>query len=356
MAETTTLHTIALDVMGGDDAPGIVLEGAQIFCKQNSDCSFLLFGDNEQIAPLLEKHKELKARSKVFHTTATISGSDKPSTALRKSRHSSMGMAINAVKEGQAHAMVSAGNTGALMGIAKFMLRTLPGIERPAIATAMPSKKDTFVMLDLGANVDCDADNLFQFAVMGDAFARVLLKRKHPKIGLLNIGTEQAKGNEVVRTTADMLRSLGNNLNFKGFVEGDTMSEGVVDVVVTDGFSGNIALKTAEGTAKMCMSYLQNAYRQTPLAWLGFIFSIPAFKKMVKKLDPRLHNGAMFLGINGIVIKSHGGTDGKGFANAIKVARRMAENNINMHITQELERFEKALYEAEEQDEVKTKL
>lgn len=333
----TNQVTISLDAMGGDGAPDSVLRGADLACKLYKGTKFLIFGNERDVAPILNELPDLKKISTLIHTEKVITNDDKPSAALRQGRDSSMGLAIKSVYDQKSDAAVSAGNTGALMAMSKFMLRTLPGIDRPAIATAYPTMKGRCVVLDLGANVDCNAENLFQFAIMGDAFARAVLGFARPSIGLLNIGTEEVKGNEAVRTAAAMLKDSELHLNYYGNVEGDDITKGTVDVVVTDGFSGNISLKTAEGTAQMCAHFLKMAFKSSIMSKLGYILARPALKKIFNTLDPRQHNGAMFLGLNGIVVKSHGGTDEIGFANAIGVAVELVTHKINQQITQELE-------------------
>ena len=265
-----------------------------------------------------------------------IAAHEKPSVAIRQGKNSSMGMAIDAVKTGKAEAVVSAGNTGALMAISKIALRTLAGIDRPAICSLFPTVNGQAVMLDLGANTECTAENLFQFAVMGEAFARVVLARKSPSIGILNIGSEAGKGIDSVRRAADMLTNTHLPLNFYGFIEGNDIAAGVVDVVVTDGFSGNIALKTAEGAGKLCADFLKKGLNSSPRAMLGALLAKPALKSVFKKIDPRSHNGGMFIGLNGIVVKSHGGTDEIGFANAIEVTRNLMNDKINQQIIDEI--------------------
>ena len=332
--------TIALDVMGGDDAPTMVLEGANAALSSSSRAAyaitFLLFGDETIIAPALEKFPKLRNACEIIHTDISISSDEKPSSALRKGRNSSMGLAIKSIKEDKAHAVVSCGNTGALMALSKILLSTLPGIDRPAIATLLPTMQDDCVMLDLGANVSCDANNLYDFAIMGDAFARIMLKKDNPSIALLNIGSEDMKGNDAVKSASEMIREGDLDLNFVGYVEGDGIGKGNVDVIVTDGFTGNVALKTAEGTAKLCYAVTKASIKRSLLGYIGAIFMIPAFKRVARKLDPRTHNGAMFLGLNGIVVKSHGGSDAKAFTNAIKVACTLAENRINDQIVDEM--------------------
>jgi len=312
--------TIALDVMGGDRAPDSVLKGANIARERFPDTDYLLFGIEPRIKVLLDKLPRLRKVATIHHTDEVVSNDAKPSVALRTSRRSSMGLAIAAVAEGRAAAAVSAGNTGALMAMAKLALRTLPGIDRPAIASFFPTVKGESVMLDLGANVECGADNLVQFAVMGDVFARTVLGLTSPTIGLLNIGAEDLKGHEELREAATALRASALASQFRGFIEGNDIAEGTVDVVVTDGFTGNIALKTAEGTARLLTHFLRESFRHSTIAKLGYLFARPAIAKFRSRVDPRRYNGAIFLGLNGIAVKSHGGTDAFGFANAIGVA------------------------------------
>lgn len=328
--------TIALDAMGGDCAPNCVIEGADEARRLYPDINFIIYGDEAKCLPLLKRHPGLERVSKFVHTHDAVPDDEKPSIAIRQRQNSSMSLAIKAVKTNEAAGAVSAGNTGALMAMAKIQLRTLPGIDRPAIGGVLPTKRGNCVMLDLGANVSCDENNLFEFAVMGDAFARALLKIKSPSIGILNIGSEEMKGNEVVRNAAALLRESELNLNFHGHVEGNDICEGIVDVIVTDGFSGNIALKTVEGTAKMLAMFLKEAFKSNILSYIGAMLAKPALAKLFKKVDPSMHNGAMFLGLNGIIVKSHGSTNALGFANAIKVAIELAKNGINQKIIEEM--------------------
>ena len=318
--------TIALDAMGGDAAPRMVISGANIARERFPDVDFLIFGRDEEVAPLLDKVPKLKAVSEVVHTDDVVRSDEKPSVAVRSGRNSSMRLAINAVKDGQAEGVVSAGNTGALMGMAKFVLRTLPGISRPAIASFFPTKKGESVMLDLGANLSCDADNLIDFAVMGNAFARSVLGIQEPVYGLLNVGSEDIKGHESLHEASAILRDTPLPGHFVGFVEGDDIAKGTVDVVVTDGFTGNIALKTAEGTAKLVNEYIRRSFKSSILAGLGYLLARAALHKLRQRIDPRRYNGAMFVGLNGIVVKSHGGTDALGFANAVGVALDMVKH------------------------------
>lgn len=323
--------------MGGDHAPFSVLRGAEEALKRYPDIYFLIYGDENQIRPILRGLSKLKEKSKIIHTEKYILNDEKPSIAIRQGKGSSMYMAIESVKNSEAVGMVSAGNTGALMVLSKLILKTLPGIDRPAIVTIFPTVVGECVLLDLGANIECTGDNLFQFAVMGDAFARAVLGLTNPKIGLLNIGTEEMKGHEELKEAAQLLKETKLPLNFYGYIEGNDISQSVVDVVVTDGFSGNIALKTAEGTAKISAHFLKDAFMSSWLSKLGYLLAKPALKTLFNKLDPRLYNGAMFVGINGIVVKSHGGTDWLGFCNAIGVTHELATHKINDHITKEIQ-------------------
>ena len=328
--------TIALDAMGGDHAPQMVLEGANIARKRFPQVRYLVFGDEQRIVPLLDSVDGLREVCTVRHTPDAVSSTDKPSVALRTGRRSSMRMAIDAVDSGEANGVVSAGNTGALMAMSKIVLRTVPGIDRPAIASYFPTLRGESVMLDLGANVVCDADNLVQFAVMGEVFARTVFGVSKPSIGLLNVGSEEQKGHEEVRAAATQLRSTDLPIRFHGFVEGDDITAGTVDVVVTDGFTGNIALKTAEGTAKLYSAFLRGAFSSSLVARIGYLFARNALNKVRMRTDPRRYNGAVFLGLNGVVVKSHGGTDALGFANAIGVAVDMAVNDFNSRIRDEI--------------------
>lgn len=328
--------------MGGDDAPRIVVEGAIRARWKYPHVSFLIFGDEKKIAPLLKGNEGFSLR----HTPDFVASDEKPSLALRSGRNSSMRLAIDAVAAGEAAAVVSAGNTGALMAMAKFVLKVLPGITRPAIVAHMPTRVpgQGVVMLDLGANVECDARNLLEFAVLGGVFSRAVLKVEMPRIGLLNIGSEAVKGHDVVRQAADLLAQAahlpGRNI---GFVEGDDIAAGTVDVVVTDGFTGNIALKTMEGTAKLVAGLIKRTFTSSWLARLGavlclpgFVMALPALLALKKRIDPRCYNGAALIGLRGLCIKSHGGTDGTGFANAIGVAVEMAEAGFNARVAEEM--------------------
>lgn len=332
-SESTGVVRIALDAMGGDHAPKIVINGAAIAQVRYPSAQFSFYGDEAQITPLLAKHKDLAARSSIVHTPDQVLADDKVAHALRNGRNSSMRLAINAVNEGKAEAVVSAGNTGALMALAKFVLKTLPNIDRPAICAFFPTLKGETVMLDLGANVECSPENLVDFAVMGAVFATTVLGIHNPRIGLLNVGSEEIKGKDDLRVTAQELRALELPGQFIGYVEGDDITKGVVDVVVTDGFTGNVALKSVEGMAKMYSQYLKNTFKSSWLAQIGYIFARAAFQKLRKRTDPRSYNGALFVGLKGVCVKSHGGTDEVGFANAIGVAFDLVKHKFNDQIS-----------------------
>jgi glycerol-3-phosphate acyltransferase PlsX len=325
--------------MGGDAAPSMPVLGCERASERFPFVEFVLHGDEAQLAPLIAKTKYLKSRSRVVHTPDIVPSDMKPSVALRAGRRSSMRLSIDAVKDGTAAGVVSAGNTGAMMAMAKIALRMLPGIDRPAIASFFPTSKGESVMLDLGANVECDANNLVQFALMGEVFARTVLGLTHPSVGLLNVGSEEMKGHDELRAAAAILRETHLPIRFHGFIEGDDVPAGTVDVVVTDGFTGNIALKIAEGTAKLYSGFLKGAFASSFLAKIGYVFAKSALAKVRMRTDPRRYNGAMFVGVNGIVVKSHGGTDALGFANAIGVAVDMATHGFNDKIKAELARL-----------------
>jgi len=330
---------VALDCMGGDNAPGSVIEGAELARLRYPGAKFLMFGDEQRIAPLLNKYPELLKCSEVRHTPDIIGNEIRPAVALRQGRSSSMRLAINAVQAGEAHCIVSAGNTGALMAIAKFVLKTIKGIDRPAIASYFPTQRGETVMLDMGANVECSAENYAEFAIMGALFARTVLGVINPTIGLLNIGSEDVKGHEELRTANTMFKEMALPGTYIGFVEGNDIGTGKVDVVVTDGFSGNVALKTMEGTAKLMAHFIRHTFRQSILASLGYVLAGGAFKRLRDRMDPRHYNGAMFLGLRGICVKSHGGTDGLGFANAIGVAVDLAKQQFNDKIIHEMDKL-----------------
>lgn len=321
--------TIALDAMGGDHGPGVVIPAAALALVRHPDMHFILVGDEAEIAAELKEHADLAAKSDILHTDVAIAMDAKPSQALRRGRwKSSMWLAIQAVRDGQADAVVSAGNTGALMAMSKFCLKTVKGIDRPAIAAIWPTVDAECIVLDVGANVGADTRQLVEFGLMGAAMARALLGMEKPSIGLLNIGVEEVKGVEQIREAAAVLRSAPLPIRYHGFIEGDDIGHGIVDVVVTDGYTGNIALKTAEGTAKQIAEYLRAAMRQSFLSRLGALLAQGAFRALKEKMDPRQLNGGIFLGLNGIVVKSHGGTDATGFASAVDLAYEMASSGV----------------------------
>ena len=326
---------ISLDAMGGANAPRAVIEGASIALSKNPNLYFKIFGNQQLIGNLFEQFPILKENYEFIETGTYISDDEQPIKALKNGVNSSMRKAIDAVKENAAVACVSSGNTGALMVMAKMVLGELPGIKRPAIVGVVPNLNGGTVMLDLGANAECDETNLFQFALMGDCFAKIILNKKTPSIGLLNVGVEQIKGREIEKKTYNLLKKSG--LNFIGYVEGHDLTKGVVDVVVTDGFSGNIVLKTAEGTARLLMQIMKQGFQNNLSSKIGGLLAKKSLKESFKSVDPNVNNGAMFIGVNGIVVKSHGGAEAIGFANAINVAYDLAQRNINQEIIKELD-------------------
>lgn len=329
---------ISLDAMGGDHGPSIVVPGAARALERHPDTEYLLFGDEAGITAELEKFPALKARASVYPCEIAIGMDDKPSQALRKGRYkSSMWRAIEAVKKGEADVCVSAGNTGALMVMARFCLRMMEGIDRPALACMWPTARGESIVLDVGASIGAEAENLVDMAIMGSAMARIVFDIERPSVGLLNVGVEEVKGIEQVKEAGRILREADlPTLDYKGFVEGDDIGKGTTDVVVTEGFSGNIALKTAEGTAKQIGEYLRAAIGRSLLAKIGYLFARGAFRALRHKMDPRRVNGAVFLGLDGIVVKSHGGTDALGFASAIDVAYDMARHELMGKISKAL--------------------
>ncbi len=322
--------TIALDAMGGDSGPEVVIGGAAIAVDRHPDLRFVIYGEEDVVAPVLAANESVRQVSEFHHCGVTVQMNDKPSQALRKGRwKSSMWRTVEAVRDRRAGAAVSAGNTGALMLMAKFCLKTLPRIERSAIAAIWPTTRGESIVLDVGATIGADARMLVDFAVMGAAMARSVFGLDRPTVALLNVGVEEIKGIEEVREASRVLREMDHpGFEYRGYVEGDDIGKGTVDVVVTEGFSGNIALKTAEGTARQIAEYLRSAMARTWAARLGYLFARSAFELLREKMDPRKVNGGVFLGLNGMVIKSHGGTDAEGFASAIELAREMARNDL----------------------------
>lgn len=334
-------QVIAIDGMGGDNAPESVLKGLSRF--KNMDVHFLIFGDVE----ILKKYEEtfLEGVShEVRHADAVITADMDVMSSLRTGKSTSMGLAIQAVKSGEAAAVVSAGNTGLYMALSKIILKTIEGIDRPAIGTLIPGKTANTVCLDLGANAECDTKNLVDFAIMGEALARSVFEKEDVSIALLNIGSEESKGNRLVKQTSEILKRLFDN--YVGFVEGDDINKGIVDVIVTDGFTGNVFLKAIEGTAKFIASEIKGALADSFLSKVGALLALPSLSKLRKKLDPRLYNGAILLGLNGVVVKSHGGTDDVGFANAVRFTTNVLRRNIFDRIRDQLEKS-KLHYEVE---------
>jgi glycerol-3-phosphate acyltransferase PlsX len=334
-----TLPRIAVDAMGGDEGVQTMVSGAALARRRHDKFKFLLVGDEARIKSALDAHPNLRGASEILHCEDVVGGDEKPSKALRRAKTTSMGLAVNAVKAGDAGAAVSAGNTGALMAMSKLALRTMPGIDRPALAALLPSLgENDVIMLDLGANTDCDARNLVQFAVMGAAYSRIVTGREEPRVRLLNIGTEELKGTEDVQAAAQQLRAAAKNLalSFDGFIEADKINRGFCDVVVTDGFSGNIALKAIEGAARFVTDLLRNAFTSSLRSKFGFLVSRPATELLRHHLDPNNHNGAVFLGLNGVVVKSHGSANAAGVANAVDVAARLLEDDLTQRITADL--------------------
>ena len=330
--------TLAIDAMGGDKAPDMVVKGLELAAERHPDARFLLIGDEPTLTAMLLKSKRARAASIIRHAPHVVNNDMKPTAALRL-RQSSMRMAIDAVAGGEASGLVSAGNTGALLTLAKIVLKSLPGIDRPAMAAIGPSARGDVVMLDLGANVQCDVRNLVEFAIMGDAFARTVLGLTAPTIGLLNVGVEEMKGDDTVRQAAEILRASHLGPHFHGFVEGNDITAGTTDVVVTDGFTGNVALKTGEGALKLISDLLRHVFTRSISAKIAYLIARPGLDRLREWLDPRRYNGAVMVGLNGVVVKSHGGTDAMGFAHAVDVAMDMVVHRFNDHIREDLARI-----------------
>ena len=337
-----SLPRIAIDAMGGDEGVRVMIEGAALARRRHDRFNFLLVGDEERIKAALDDHPNLRAASEILHAPDVVSGDERPTQALRRAKTTSMGMAIEAVKSGKAGAAVSAGNTGALMAMAKLALRTMPGIDRPALSALLPTLGESdLVMLDLGANTECDARNLVQFAIMGAAYSRIVTGRDAPRVRLLNIGTEENKGTGNLQVAAAQLKAAAADLSisFDGFAEADKLCRGDVDVIVSDGFSGNIALKAVEGTARFVADLLRRAFSNSLRSKFGFLVSKPATELLKHHLDPNNHNGAVFLGLNGVVVKSHGSASAVGVANAVAVTARLLEENLIERIAADLSRL-----------------
>ena len=324
--------------MGGDNAPAMVVDGLEVAAERHPGARILLVGNEALITPLLARHRRARAVCTVRHAPDVIGNDMKPTAALRM-RNASMRIAIDAVAAGEAAGVVSAGNTGALLALAKIVIKALPGIDRPAMAAIGPSARGDVVMLDLGANVQCDARNLVQFAVMGDVFARTVLGLTAPTIGLLNVGSEDLKGDDTVRQAAEVLRASHIGPQFHGFVEGHDIAAGTTDVVVTDGFTGNVALKTGEGALKLIGELLRQVFNRNWASRLAYLLARPGLDRLREWLDPRRYNGAVMVGLNGVVVKSHGGTDAQGFAHAVDVAMDMVVHRFNERIREDLARI-----------------
>lgn len=333
-----SLPRIAVDAMGGDHGARVMVEGAALARRRHDKFKFLLVGDETAIKAALDDHPGMREASEILHCDDVVAGDEKPSRAIRRAKTTSMGLAIQAVKDGNAGAAVSAGNTGALMAMGKIALRTMPGIDRPALAGLMPTLEEhDVIMLDLGANTEADARNLVQYAIMGAAYARVALGVEQPKVRLLNIGTEDIKGTDALRDAAAALQAAtGLDMSFDGFIESDKINRGETHVVVTDGFSGNIALKAIEGTARFVTDLLKTAFTSSLRSKFGFLVSRPATELLKHHLDPNNHNGGVFLGLNGVLVKSHGSANAQGVANAVAVTARLLEADITRRITADL--------------------
>jgi glycerol-3-phosphate acyltransferase PlsX len=328
--------TVAIDAMGGDYGPRVTIPAALALLKQDSKINIILVGLSDDIEAELQANKaKSDSRMWIHHASELVMMDESPQSALKNKKDSSMRVAINLVKDGVAQACVSAGNTGALMATARFVLKTLPGIDRPAIAGVLPSKTGMTYMLDLGANADCTPEHLLQFAIMGSVLVSCVTNKASPTVGLLNIGSEDIKGNEVVKQTAELLKY--SHLNFYGNVEGDDIYKGTTDLVVCDGFVGNVALKTSEGLANLMGSFLKEEFKKNLITKLMALISMPVLSSFKKRLDPRCYNGASFLGLRGIVVKSHGGADAFAFKHAISKAVEEARSGVLMHITKQLE-------------------
>ncbi len=322
--------------MGGDNSPRVVIEGLAVAAKKNPDVRFLLFGDEAKVLPILNTYPSLKKVCEIRHCSEVVRNDDKPSQVIRN-RNTSMYMAIDAVRKGEAKAIVSAGNTGALMAISKLTLKTIQKIHRPAIVSIMPHQNGKYVMLDLGANTECDALNLAEFALMGNILAKHALGLEHPRVALLNIGAEEMKGKEEIRHAAQIIKNSHMDINFIGYVEPHDIPNGVADVIVADGFTGNIALKSIEGTARLILRLIKNSVKKSFLAKIGLPFMLGVGLSLKKTMDPRLYNGAMFVGLNGLSVKSHGGTDALGYSVAVDNALKLVRQDFVSTIKNELE-------------------
>jgi glycerol-3-phosphate acyltransferase PlsX len=330
---------VSIDGMGGDNAPASVVDGLEHIARRVTGVRFLLHGPERELNSLLAARPAAQAVTTVRHAEKVIAMDVKPSQAMRQGKDSSMWNALASVEAGEAQVAVSAGNTGALMAIAMIRLRKMEGVHRPALIASWPTAKGFAAVLDVGANVEADAEQLVEFAIMGEAYQRAVRGVARPRVGLLNVGAEDQKGHEEIRAAGRLIRDAGVDMDFRGFIEGDDISKGTVDVVVTDGFTGNIALKTAEGTARLVAGFLKEALSDSVLSRAGALLAYPALRKLRDRMDPRTVNGAVFVGLNGLVVKSHGGTDGIGFAAAVDVAIRMAGSHFREEVAANLARL-----------------
>lgn len=340
------VRTIAIDGMGGDHAPQSVVDGLSLFARENADSKFILFGDGASLKVLLDQHPAARDRTEIRHCERSVAMDDKPAQAVRQGRGTSMWESIQAVKSGEAVGAVSAGNTGALMAMSKLILRMVEGAQRPALVGTWPTRSGVSAVLDLGADIAADPAQLIEFAIMGVAFAHAVHHKPDPVVGLLNIGSEDLKGHEAIREAARLMRTMNLGFRFHGFVEGDDISAGTVDVVVSDGFTGNIALKTAEGAARMISELLREELNSSVLSRAGALLAMPALNRLRERLDPRRVNGAVFLGLNGVVVKSHGGADAYGISRAVSVAADMGDSRYKSEIASNLSRFAAAMQTA----------
>ena len=331
-------RVLSIDAMGGDAAPRVVLDGLEIFARQRRDFTFLVHGRADEITAGIDS-RGLSERCKIMHHDEVIAMSEKPSAAVRRAKGTSMWGAVQAVKQGEAGAAVSAGNTGALMALSMLSLRKMDGVYRPAMTAVWPTISGRSVVLDVGANLDADSDQLVSFAIMGEAYARAVTGKTKPTIGLLNIGAEEDKGHDTLRLAAERLREPALGLDFRGYVEGNDISMGVVDVVVTDGFTGNVALKTAEGTARLVATYLREALTSSAASKMGALMATSGLRKLRAKMNPSNVNGGVLLGLNGVVVKSHGGTDAEGYATALSLAADLASSNYMQEVAAGLARI-----------------
>ncbi|WP_026180555.1 phosphate acyltransferase PlsX [Henriciella marina] len=341
--------TLSIDAMGGDAAPEVVLDGIKLFSKTSEKTRFLLHGRQAELEAGIAA-RNLAAICDICDQPDIVSMNAKPSSALRKAKGTSMWSMIEAVKDGRATAGVSAGNTGALMAMSMLALRKMEGVHRPAMTAVWPTLEGRCVVLDVGANLDADAEQLVEFAVMGESYARAVFGKERPTVGLLNIGSEEEKGTDAIKLAGEILRNRDLGIDFRGFVEGNDISMGVVDVVVTDGFTGNVALKTAEGTARLVSTYVRQALTASAVSKLGAVLAGSGLKELKRKMNPSSVNGGVLLGLNGVVVKSHGGTDPEGYATAISLAANLAHSNYMQEVASALSRVSKQVTDTETVD------